>query len=224
MNVPSRQLIRIFKTDIIYQNNFCILGKAFAYKSAQSLDKLYPKSNLKLFTPAFVPEDPNAKFNGYLPLKELEITYSRSSGSGGQHVNRTNSKVDVRFHVKSATWLSEEIKDKLLEQVCELCKSLFNKKKLFLLIYSLQNESKITKGGYLTIKSELTRSQQLNLADALEKLRTIIREAAEPPAEIPPESEEYKRKLLLKAARKRLFEKRKRSEIKQIRTETYHDF
>ncbi|CAK9833299.1 Peptidyl-tRNA hydrolase ICT1, mitochondrial [Anthophora retusa] len=202
MNVPSRQLIRIFKTDIIYQNNFCILGKAFAYKSAQSLDKLYPKSNLKLFTPAFVPEDPNAKFNGYLPLKELEITYSRSSGSGGQHVNRTNSKVDVRFHVKSATWLSEEIKDKLLEQ----------------------NESKITKGGYLTIKSELTRSQQLNLADALEKLRTIIREAAEPPAEIPPESEEYKRKLLLKAARKRLFEKRKRSEIKQIRTETYHDF
>ncbi|CAK9796915.1 Peptidyl-tRNA hydrolase ICT1, mitochondrial [Anthophora quadrimaculata] len=202
MNVPSRQLIRIFKTDITSQNNFCLLGKAFAYKSAQSLDKLYPKSNLKLFTPAFVPEDPNAKFNGYLPFKELEITYSRSSGPGGQHVNRTNTKVDVRFHVKSATWLSEEIKDKLLEK----------------------NENKITKGGYLTIKSELTRSQQLNLADALEKLRTVIREAAEPPAEIPPESEEYKRKLLLKATRKRLFEKRKRSEIKQIRTETCSDF
>ncbi|CAK9803845.1 Peptidyl-tRNA hydrolase ICT1, mitochondrial [Anthophora plagiata] len=202
MNVPSRQLIRIFKTDITYQNNFCILGKAFTYKSAQSLDKLYPKSNLKLFTPTFVPEDPNAKFNGYLPLKKLEITYSRSTGPGGQHVNRTNTKVDVRFHVKSATWLSEEIKDKLLEQ----------------------NESKITKGGYLTIKSELTRSQQLNLADALEKLRTIIRGAAEPPAEISPESEEYKRKQLLKAARKRLFEKRKRSEIKQIRTGTCPNF
>ncbi|KOC65151.1 Peptidyl-tRNA hydrolase ICT1, mitochondrial [Habropoda laboriosa] len=202
MNIACRRWIRIFKTDLTFQYHFCMLGKALNYKSAYSLDKLYPTSNLKIFTPTFVPEDPNAKFNGFLPLKDLEITYSRSSGAGGQHVNRTNSKVDVRFHVKSATWLSEELRDKLLEK----------------------NANKLTKEGYLIVKSELTRSQQLNLADALEKLREIIREAAKPPAEITPESEEFKRKQLLRAARKRLFEKRKRSEIKQTRKSDFIDF
>lgn len=58
-------------------------------------------------------------------MKELDITYSRSSGPGGQHVNRTNSKVDVRFCLESATWLADEIKQKLLEQVCNFLKRRF---------------------------------------------------------------------------------------------------
>ncbi|KAK1118994.1 hypothetical protein K0M31_013765 [Melipona bicolor] len=194
MNIASRQWIRIFTTDITH-NQFCILGRALAYKSAFSLDKLYPTSNIKLYTPTFVPEDPNAKFSGYIPLKELEITYSRSSGAGGQHVNCTNSKVDVRLHVQSAKWLAEDIRNKLLEQY----------------------KNKLSKEGHLIIKSELTRSQHLNLADALEKLRKMIWEAAKTPSEIPPETVEMKRKQHLRAARERLFEKRKRSELKQSR-------
>ncbi|KAF3426687.1 hypothetical protein E2986_10673 [Frieseomelitta varia] len=194
MNIASRQWIRIFATDITH-NQFCVLGRALAYKSAFSLDKLYPTSNIKLYTPTFIPEDPNAKFNGYIPIKELEITYSRSSGAGGQHVNRTNSKVDVRLHIESAKWLAEDVRNKLLEQ----------------------HKNKLSKEGHLIIKSELTRSQHLNLADALEKLRKIIWEAAKPPSKIPPETLEMKRKQHLRAARERLFEKRKRSEIKQSR-------
>ncbi|CAL7935986.1 unnamed protein product [Xylocopa violacea] len=195
MNIASRQFIRIFKSDITYQNHFCILGRTLAYKSAYSLDKLYPTSNLKLFTPTFTPEDPNAKFNGYLPLKEIDITYSRSSGAGGQHVNCTNSKVDVRFHLQSATWLEEDVKNKLLEK----------------------HKNRLTKEGYLVIKSEVTRSQHLNLAHALQKLREMIWDAVKPLSEIPIETQEFKRKQYLAAARKRLFEKRKRSEIKKSR-------
>lgn len=61
--------------------------------------------------------DPKAKFSGYIPLNKVEITYSASSGPGGQNVNCVNTKVDLRFQVNSATWLTEEVRTKLAEQV-----------------------------------------------------------------------------------------------------------
>jgi peptidyl-tRNA hydrolase ICT1 len=48
---------------------------------------------------------------------KLHITYSRSSGPGGQNVNMVNTKVDLRFNVASAEWISQDIRDKILEQV-----------------------------------------------------------------------------------------------------------
>ncbi|KZC04553.1 Peptidyl-tRNA hydrolase ICT1, mitochondrial, partial [Dufourea novaeangliae] len=192
MNMVSRNYLRIFQNNIAQQNHFSILSRVFAYKSAFSLEKLYPTSNLKLYTPTYVPEDETVKFNGFIPINELQITYSRSSGAGGQHVNRTNSKVDLRFQVESAKWLSEEVKQKLMEQY----------------------KNKLNKDGYFIIKSELTRSQQLNLADALQKLRTAIRDAIKPTAEVSEETAELKRKQLLRSARKRLHDKRMHSDIK----------
>lgn len=50
-------------------------------------------------------------------MKELEITYSRSSGPGGQNVNTVNTKVDLRLNVKSASFLAEDVKKRLLEKV-----------------------------------------------------------------------------------------------------------
>jgi protein subunit release factor B len=35
-------------------------------------------------------------FSGYIPVKELKLTYSTSSGPGGQNVNRVATKVDLR--------------------------------------------------------------------------------------------------------------------------------
>lgn len=46
------------------------------------------------------------------------ITYSRSSGPGGQHVNTVNTKVDLRFKVAEAQWISEKVKSRLLNEVC----------------------------------------------------------------------------------------------------------
>jgi peptidyl-tRNA hydrolase ICT1 len=48
---------------------------------------------------------------------KLHITYSSSSGPGGQNVNMVNTKVDLRFHVASAQWISQDIRNKILEQV-----------------------------------------------------------------------------------------------------------
>jgi len=64
--------------------------------------------------------DPKAKFSGYIPLDKIKIKYSSSSGPGGQNVNCVNTKVDLRFQVDSATWLSEEIRTKLVEQVSRI--------------------------------------------------------------------------------------------------------
>lgn len=47
----------------------------------------------------------------------MTITYSASSGPGGQHVNHVNTKVDLRFQLSTATWLAEDIRTKLAEQV-----------------------------------------------------------------------------------------------------------
>lgn len=56
-------------------------------------------------------------FSGYIPVEELEITYSTSSGPGGQNVNKVNTKVDLRFKIESAKWLNDEVRQKLIDNV-----------------------------------------------------------------------------------------------------------
>ena len=113
-------------------------------------------------------------------LQELSITYSSSSGPGGQNVNKTSTKVDIRFHMESANWLTSEVKAVLSEKMA----------------------SDLTKDGWIVVKSDRTRSQSLNQADALEKLRGSIREALQPPKpKFTAEQEESIRKGKIKASR-----------------------
>nr|CAD7442211.1 unnamed protein product [Timema bartmani] len=195
-------------------------------------------------------------------LDELTVTYSRSSGPGGQNVNKVNTKVDLRFHVKSASWITEEIKSNLLGEVisdwrynsltvpskmisdwrytsltvpskvisdCRYnsltvpsevisdwrynsltvpsevisdwrynsltvpSKVISNWRYNSLTVPS-KNKTRINKDGFLIIRSDKTRYQQLNLADAMERLRELVHAAAEPPGEISPETEEKLRR------------------------------
>ncbi|XP_014215253.1 peptidyl-tRNA hydrolase ICT1, mitochondrial [Copidosoma floridanum] len=201
MNYIGRQCLKILKSDITNRSHLLGLGRLLSYKSAYALENLYPKSNLNLYTPQFAPEDPNTKFSGYIPLKELDVTYSTSSGPGGQNVNRVNTKVDLRFHVQSVTFIDDEIKKKLFEK----------------------HSNRINKHGYFVIKSELTRSQQLNMADALQKLRQIIRELIVVPEEPSELAQEKMRKREVRAARERVFAKRMRSQVKNDRRALTHD-
>ncbi|XP_013143115.1 PREDICTED: peptidyl-tRNA hydrolase ICT1, mitochondrial [Papilio polytes] len=141
--------------------------RTIAYKSAISLETLYANSSLKLTTPSFTP-DPKEKFSGFIPMEKLDITYSASSGPGGQNVNKVHTKVDLRFKLSEADWLHPDIKEKLLEL----------------------HGKKLSKEGYLIIRSDTTRSQQLNLADCLQKLRSMIRTAAVTQREPAPETQE----------------------------------
>uniref|UniRef100_T1JJ78 Prokaryotic-type class I peptide chain release factors domain-containing protein n=1 Tax=Strigamia maritima TaxID=126957 RepID=T1JJ78_STRMM len=129
----------------------------YDYRSAYSLDKVYPNSSLQISKQVQTPEhkDNNNQFTGYIPVDQLEITYSRSAGPGGQNVNKVNSKVDVRFHVATAKWLDANIKEKILEKHRD----------------NMNNE------GYLIFRSDKTRTQMLNLADCLDKIRNFIWQA-----------------------------------------------
>lgn len=52
-------------------------------------------------------------FSIEIPKNQLKISFSKSSGPGGQHVNKTNSKADVRFVVDCAEWISPEARSRL---------------------------------------------------------------------------------------------------------------
>ncbi|XP_026689126.1 peptidyl-tRNA hydrolase ICT1, mitochondrial isoform X3 [Diaphorina citri] len=153
---------------------------------------------LKTPTPDQVKAPDGLKFNGVIPVEELDITYSRSSGPGGQHVNSVSTKVDIRFKVNAANWLNEDVKKQLIEL----------------------NKNRLNKDGYLIIKSDRTRSQQLNLADAMTTLRNMIWKAAKPAPQISEDTIDRIRIRQEKQNRERLIEKKMRSMTKAQRRET----
>lgn len=137
------------------------------------------------------------KFDGIIPIKKLIIDACRSSGPGGQLVNKKNTKVSLSFNLSQADWLSKDTRQKL----------------------ATIHESRISKDGILTIRSDKTRSTQLNLADCMDKLRAYISEAEQPPPpELSQETIELRRKQLEIAAMNRLKEKRHMSMIKRMKS------
>lgn len=49
----------------------------------------------------------------FIPESYLEVNHSRSSGPGGQNVNKVNTKVELRFNIEEADWLPEDLKERL---------------------------------------------------------------------------------------------------------------
>ena len=92
-----------------------------------------------------------------IPQSELELTYARSSGPGGQHVNKTSTKVQLRYNVAASGALSEE--DRAL----------------------LTRRLRLTQDGDLIIQSERYRDQGRNVEDAVAKLQTTLRKGLERP-------------------------------------------
>ncbi|VYS49811.1 unnamed protein product [Arabidopsis thaliana] len=139
-----------------------------------------------------------SQFHVYLFLvfaDNVTLNFARSGGPGGQNVNKLNTKVDMRFNVKNAYWLSDRIREKIL----------------------LTEKNRINKDGELVISSTKTRTQKGNIDDALEKLQAIIDAASYVP---PPPSEEQKKKIVKLAAKadnKRLKSKKVLSDKKSAR-------
>lgn len=127
------------------------------------------------------------RFDGVIPFKKLIIDSCRASGPGGQHVNKKNTKVSVSFKIETADWLPQETRTKLAEI----------------------HKSSLNKDGLFTIRSDKTRSQTLNVADCMDKLRSYISEAEQPPEpELSPETIELRRQRLERATAERLKMKR----------------
>lgn len=95
---------------------------------------------------------------------ELHFSASRSSGPGGQHVNKVNTKIELRFHVASSGLLSEA--EKLL--VAEKLASRINAAGELVLVSQsersqLQNKEKVTGKFYLLLARALTPRKKRTL-------------------------------------------------------------
>ncbi|KAM5274665.1 large ribosomal subunit protein mL62 isoform 1-T1 [Ctenodactylus gundi] len=165
-------------------------GDGTEFQSIYSLDKLYPESK-GVDTAWKVPEDASSD----IPLDRLKISYCRSSGPGGQNVNKVNSKAEVRFHLATADWITEPVREKI----------------------ALAHKNKINRSGELILTSESSRYQFRNLADCLQKIRDMIAEASQEPTQPSKEDARLQRLRIENMNRERLKQKRIHSAIKTSR-------
>lgn len=125
-----------------------------------------------------------------LPMHEMQLTASRSSGPGGQHVNTTDSRIQLRWNIKNSDSLSEFQRGVLLRFLA----------------------SRITEDGDIILACDTNRSQRRNREEVLQRLASMVRTALIPP-------KPRKKTRPTKASKeRRLTQKRRRSEIKKGRS------
>jgi len=134
----------------------------------------------------------NDKVN--IPLSELAYTASRSSGPGGQHVNTTDTRIQVRWNVKESAALSDAERTLLVKNLA----------------------SRLTEAGDLILAGDTHRSQRRNREDVTQRLVVLVREALIPP-------KPRKKTRPSRASReKRLEEKHKKARTKKDRGKKYN--
>lgn len=120
---------------------------------------------------------------------EFIFQTSRSSGPGGQNVNKVNSKVELRFSISNSQFLSEEQKEILLSRL----------------------SNRINLEGYLVVVSQKDRSQIANKEDVINKTYVMLAKA------LKPVKSRKSTRPTRSSIEKRLNEKRIKGEIKQSR-------
>ena len=131
------------------------------------------------------------RINDSILIEDWELTESfmRSSGPGGQHVNKTSSAVELRFEAARSPNLTPEIKSRL--------KRLAGRR--------------WTKDGAVVVTAEAHRSQLMNRELAQKKLIVLVREALKVP------KRRVQTKPTLGSKRRRLDGKTRRGEVKKLR-------
>lgn len=128
-----------------------------------------------------------------IPEHELEITASRAGGPGGQHVNKTSSRISVRWNVKSSCALTDEQKERVLQKL----------------------QARLTSDGDLMVHTSESRSQQQNKKIALALLAEIVRKA------LAVQKKRMATRVSKGVKEKRLQKKTQRSEVKKMRKKSY---
>ena len=125
---------------------------------------------------------------------ELDFTFSRSSGPGGQNVNKVNTRVTVFFDVRNSPSFSEHQTKRILNKLA----------------------TRADKNGVIRVVSQKFRTQKANRNAAVERLTDLLNEA------LKKKTPRKKTKIPQHIKQKRLEEKRKRALIKKQRAKIEH--
>jgi ribosome-associated protein len=124
-----------------------------------------------------------------IPDSEITLSFVRSDGPGGQHVNKTSTAVQLRFDALRSPSLPEAVRRRLVRLAGR----------------------RLTSDGILVIDARRHRSQKQNRQDALDRLTSLLQAAAQPPRPRRPT------KPSRAARRRRLETKRHRAQVKRSR-------
>lgn len=130
-----------------------------------------------------------------IPMSELSFHFSRSSGPGGQHVNRSETRVELRFDLANSPSLSDDQRERVLGRLA----------------------SNVDTNGVMHLVSQSSRSQWRNREEVVERFRSLMRSALKVPKKrraTQPSRE---------ARQRRLEGKRRRAEIKRQRRDVSFD-
>lgn len=131
------------------------------------------------------------RINGRIALDpaEIEESFVRAAGPGGQHVNKTSTAVQLRFDVRRSPSLPEDVRRRL-EAIAG---------------------QRLTRDGVLVLVAQGERSQKRNREEALARLVALIRAAARPP------TPRVKTRPTLASKRRRLEDKKRQGSLKSLR-------
>lgn len=130
-----------------------------------------------------------------VPEEELELRFARSGGPGGQHVNTSSTKVELRFDVEGTDALEETSKQRVRDAL----------------------GNRLTKEGVLVLTASEHRSQARNREAVVARFVTLLGEALRPPPR-----ERRRTRPSAASRRRRLEAKRRRSQTKALRRPPDH--
>lgn len=126
-----------------------------------------------------------------VPRSEITLAFSRSSGAGGQNVNKVNSKAEVRWDIASSNSVPQDVLGRFLSRY----------------------RNRLDGEGLVLVTSERHRDRERNVEDAVEKIEEWVMSVWEKP------KPRIKTKPSKGAKRRRVTEKRHEGDKKKVRTE-----
>lgn len=126
-----------------------------------------------------------------VPRSEITMAFSRSSGAGGQNVNKVNSKAEVRWDIASSDSVPQDVLGRFLSRY----------------------RNRLDAEGLVLVTSERHRDRERNVEDAVEKIEEWVQSVWDKP------KPRIKTKPTKGAKRRRVKEKRHEGDKKKVRTE-----